>query len=647
MNKTLRNFALVALAAAPFSVSAEILGSGTAADPYQIATPEDLVAANTKVAKGDVTYFVQTADIDMTGVENYQAINGTWGDYTSAIVYDGANHVIKNFAPKYAKDGEGNGYYCTSIFGVMTGKVKNLGVVDANVNTTENAGQGAGILAAYFGYPSGAGLDFETSTFENVYVTGTLKAGSKYTGAFAGTTNSPVELINCFANVNVEVAGGPAGALIGRTNNPVTLTCCYVAGTVSEACSLVSGSGSGSVETDGVVVFNTGSSSVCATTADAEVTMANTSALKSAGIDEVKSWDAFSETEEVDGFPALNYVLSGEGTKDNPYIIASAQDLANAYRFVDGINGGDFYFVQTADIDMEGVEDYSCLAGYNGAYKAVLYYDGQNHLIKNFAPNDTPIGNAEATRYYYCTSIFGVPQGEIKNLGVVGAYVGTVQGAGILGAYAGHEMSGLTVQNVFVEGVVSGAGGYTGGMFGTSGGKGTDITIVNSFANVEVEGKAFTAGLVGRLQDNLGIEAVYVAGTVAGDAPFLVCDAKGKPNVEGMQVVAFNTGATAAFGSAANTENLDELSIATENDKDALISEVTEWNGYTSNLYKGYPMLADFDVETSGIFDAVIDNVEANGPAVYYNLQGVRVANPENGIYIVRRGNKATKVLVK
>ena len=44
-----------------------------------------------------------------------------------------------------------------------------------------------------------------------------------------------------------------------------------------------------------------------------------------------------------------------------------------------------------------------------------------------------------------------------------------------------------------------------------------------------------------------------------------------------------------------------------------------------------------------------VDNVEIsdNAAAEYYNLQGVRVANPENGLYIVRRGAKTTKVLVK
>lgn len=48
--------------------------------------------------------------------------------------------------------------------------------------------------------------------------------------------------------------------------------------------------------------------------------------------------------------------------------------------------------------------------------------------------------------------------------------------------------------------------------------------------------------------------------------------------------------------------------------------------------------------DNAGIEGVVVDGNEA---VEYYNLQGVRVANPENGIYIRRQGNKATKVLVK
>lgn len=40
------------------------------------------------------------------------------------------------------------------------------------------------------------------------------------------------------------------------------------------------------------------------------------------------------------------------------------------------------------------------------------------------------------------------------------------------------------------------------------------------------------------------------------------------------------------------------------------------------------------------------DELDANAPVVYYNLQGVRVNNPEGGLFIKRQGNKATKVIL-
>ncbi len=45
---------------------------------------------------------------------------------------------------------------------------------------------------------------------------------------------------------------------------------------------------------------------------------------------------------------------------------------------------------------------------------------------------------------------------------------------------------------------------------------------------------------------------------------------------------------------------------------------------------------------------AVTDiTVDANAPVEYYNFQGIRVANPENGVYIRRQGNKVSKVYVR
>ena len=53
-----------------------------------------------------------------------------------------------------------------------------------------------------------------------------------------------------------------------------------------------------------------------------------------------------------------------------------------------------------------------------------------------------------------------------------------------------------------------------------------------------------------------------------------------------------------------------------------------------------------FSTENVGINKVAIDN-DANAPVEYYNLQGVKVANPSNGVFIKVQGNKSSKVYVK
>lgn len=53
-------------------------------------------------------------------------------------------------------------------------------------------------------------------------------------------------------------------------------------------------------------------------------------------------------------------------------------------------------------------------------------------------------------------------------------------------------------------------------------------------------------------------------------------------------------------------------------------------------------------LDTTGVATGVeAIEAEANAPVEYYNLQGVRVANPENGIFIRRQGNKVSKVAIR
>ena len=57
------------------------------------------------------------------------------------------------------------------------------------------------------------------------------------------------------------------------------------------------------------------------------------------------------------------------------------------------------------------------------------------------------------------------------------------------------------------------------------------------------------------------------------------------------------------------------------------------------------PTAKTITITTSTAVEGV--EMEENVAPVYYNLQGVRVDAPANGLYIVVRGNKVAKELVK
>lgn len=85
------------------------------------------------------------------------------------------------------------------------------------------------------------------------------------------------------------------------------------------------------------------------------------------------------------------------------------------------------------------------------------------------------------------------------------------------------------------------------------------------------------------------------------------------------------------------------------------VSAISDFNNcnvvvYLTNVNTGVVENAcwlTMDNNYGGVNDVTVDNVDANAPAEYYNLQGIRVAEPTAGLYICRRGNTASKVLIK
>ncbi|MCH5345714.1 MAG: M60 family metallopeptidase [Muribaculaceae bacterium] len=92
-------------------------------------------------------------------------------------------------------------------------------------------------------------------------------------------------------------------------------------------------------------------------------------------------------------------------------------------------------------------------------------------------------------------------------------------------------------------------------------------------------------------------------------------------------------------------EQLKELYYLTEEAKAAQASPSTtqeELQDYYDRLNKAYNDL----FRATGVEDVSVDNDLLDGESIFYNLQGVRVVNPEHGIFIRRVGDTVTKVYI-
>lgn len=80
-------------------------------------------------------------------------------------------------------------------------------------------------------------------------------------------------------------------------------------------------------------------------------------------------------------------------------------------------------------------------------------------------------------------------------------------------------------------------------------------------------------------------------------------------------------------------------------DEDAAKEAADNWENYDVPQYLGGQFKLDFSKAMSGIEDIAVENV--SGPTEYYNLQGTKVAEPSNGVFIVKQGGKTYKKIIR
>ena len=194
-------------------------GSGTEADPYQIATLDNLlwVSIDTNSWVNN-TWFIQTADIDATDTENWNGGEGfsPIGNNPANFNgnYDGQNHSINGLYINrpYASD--------QGLFGFISGTVENLNLINVNIS-------GYSAVGALVGY---CNVTTVSNSSSSGYVTGAdERVGGLIGESYGGWTQGYVT--NCQSSCHVSGTNN-VGGLVGQ-NTRSTISYSSGSGSVS------------------------------------------------------------------------------------------------------------------------------------------------------------------------------------------------------------------------------------------------------------------------------------------------------------------------------------------------------------------------------------------------------------------------------
>ncbi len=626
-------------------------------EPYKVTNTAEFLGMASKITTNDF-YVALENDLDFAGVE-YTPVSSN-----ARIHFDGQNHVIRNvytYDPKWDNWG---------LFKSFSGEIKNLGIENSYHYVS------SGCAGALMG-------EAKDVTIENCYVTGQVYAAAG--GGMIGTVIGTTTITNSYSLVDVT---GPAnaylGGVVGRVGSysgaPGTLkvTYCYAGGSVmcdgTSAGFASSNVATSAITIDNVIAWNkiingVTADPICAGLCDnaelGEFWIYDGLVLNG----QPESGDSQADLLAIIGeWPAFNKTLNNGhvvlawqeangnenelGSELNPVKLYNATDVVAMGRY---IKPGHTYITVENDIDMAGVE-YTAPLGDNNFAGCIVHIDGKCHVIENLT--------ISSGQY---PSLIGVFMGDIKDLGMANVNISSpTSGVGVFGAFTGHaSYDGVTtIDNCFATGQLQGAY-YAGGIGGYNNGK---LKITNCYTLASVEANVFAGGVLGwvpagettieNVYAGSYVEAMDEAGT-AGGIINLVADGVATLNnvvswgegVYGTNVGYVNGGSVEAVQTNVYCgENVylngEEVSDDAKTDEE-LVAVVSAWSAFSDQLIDGKPMLKWQADRLTAVKDIVVDNSEADGPAVYYNLQGVQVANPDNGIYIVRRGNKVTKELVR
>ena len=234
-------------------------GSGTAEDPYQIATAADLILLGDS-PEDYSKHFILTADIDLnpnlpgSKVFNKAVIafdtdldkSGFQGDSFTGV-FDGNDCKIIALTIDV---GDAPNIYL-GLFGYNDGEVRKLGLEGGSVSGGEHVGSLIG---------------FNSGTVSNCYSTADVNGIWDYVGGLVGENEEGI-ILNCYSTGVVNGTWDRVGGLVGF-NERGSLWKCYSTGDVSGYC-----------DVGGLVGLNSGTASNCYSTSDVNRASVNVGGL--------------------------------------------------------------------------------------------------------------------------------------------------------------------------------------------------------------------------------------------------------------------------------------------------------------------------------------------------------------------------------
>ena len=165
---------------------------------------------------------------------------------------------------------------------------------------------------------------------------------------------------------------------------------------------------------------------------------------------------------EIKSRAAADDYAGGDGTSENPYQIATPEQLVLLAQQTNNGTGGDACYILTNDIDLEGNIGFLWTPIGKDPYYFTGVFDGNNHTIKNMHSNDK-----------LKSGFFGGTKGAvIKNINFTDAQVSTSPDYSDLtnamaGTVAAHAIN-TSIYNCDVEGKVKTSAWCCGGIIGSS-----------------------------------------------------------------------------------------------------------------------------------------------------------------------------------